>query len=63
MTQVLRTMLPGPVERAGPMDRAFLAMADGGVPQQLGAVLELDGAVPLAVVRELVGELAAVAGS
>ncbi len=43
-----------PVERASPADRAFLAMDTGGVPEQFGVVLELDGQLSLPRVRQLV---------
>jgi WS/DGAT/MGAT family acyltransferase len=44
------------IQRASAGDRAFLAMDCGDVPEQFGVVLELDGQLSLARVRELVAE-------
>ena len=43
------------IERAGAADRAFLAMDRGQVPEQFGVTLELEGALDLDRVRDLVG--------
>ena len=45
------------IERASPADRAFVAMADGGAPQQMGVVLVMGPGVRFDVeaVRRLIG--------
>jgi diacylglycerol O-acyltransferase len=45
-----------PIQRASATDRAFLAMDTGDVPEQFGVVLEFDGHLSLARVRELIAE-------
>jgi hypothetical protein len=44
------------IQRASATDRAFLAMDTADVPEQFGVVLELDGHLTLARVRELIAE-------
>ena len=45
-----------PIERASATDRAFLAMDNGDVPEQLGVVLVLDGRLSLPDLRDIVAD-------